>query len=114
MKLGFKHDATGDLVSIGISPRRIGNIIVKSRGFTKVSSLDGLKFIPSCIVKEFPDLEGKPIAEMKTIAVERIREKVKLLDTEDNITDYLKDDLAKHGYTLVLKQRAGFRPEHIK
>ena len=83
-------------------------------GIPKKSSIKGLNLNPSTIVKQFPDLKGKPIPEIKKEAIKRFEEKIKSFKTKDEIVKYLIEDLEKHGYKAIFKNRRGCRPERIK
>lgn len=71
--------------------------------------IEGLKFSPTGLLKECPDLEGKPFDEAKKIAIARLKEKIEGLKEKDQVK-YLKEDLVKYGYILKLVHRDGFRP----
>lgn len=114
MKLGFKHEATGTLTVFEVAINRIIAVSTMSSGQIRYATLDGLKFTASGILKEFPDLGGKPFNEMKEIALKRFKKKIKAMKTEEELVNYLIKDLSNHGYTLYLKQKKGFRPTRIK
>ena len=63
-------------------------------------------------IKEFPDLKNND--NWKKIARERFKEKIKSFNSEEDIADYLINDLKKVGYVPLLKQKKGFRMEVIK
>lgn len=79
--------------------------------YIMTAPIEGLKLSVGGILQEFPDLEGKDIAEMRKIAIERIKEHVKKLQHEHNIKEYLREDLKKHGWILIQSQKKGFRPK---
>lgn len=83
-------------------------------GRTMFAPIEGLRLNPAGIVKEFPDLEGKPIIEIKKAAIKRFKEHIKSLNSLNDIRNYLQKDLVKHGYKLIMVQRNGFRPERVK
>lgn len=62
-------------------------------------------------IKEHPDLANDE--QWKIKAIERFKEKMKDLKTENKIADYLISDLSKYGYIAKYKQRQGFRVEVI-
>jgi hypothetical protein len=97
-----------DLVGIEVNNHNL-TFMQMNRGYGKYSGIEGLKFDQEGIIKEFPDLIDKPFGEQKIEAIRRLKSKIKTLNTEEEIKNYLKEDLAKHGYKLKGSQRAGFR-----
>ena len=79
-------------------------------GGTYFAPIEGLKLSIAGILKEFPDLEGKPVEEIKREAIKRFKEKIKSFGSEKEIAEYIVDDLGKHGYVLKIVQKKGFRP----
>lgn len=75
------------------------------------SSIDGLRFIKTGVVKEFPDLKDNP--EWDSISKARFKDKIKSMENEDDIADYILSDLKKHEYKPMWKQKQGFRREKI-
>ena len=84
------------------------------RGVPMMSTIEGLKLNPATIVKEFPDLEGKPLNEIRREAIRRFKERIEKMNSEAEIMDYLRMDLEKHGYKLIMMQRQGFRPVRVR
>lgn len=114
MKLGFKHDITGDLMAIEITGSKDLLFTINQRGMYQVATIKGLKLSPSGIIKEHPDLKGKPLEVIRQQAIIRLKEKIKSFKDYNGIKDYLRDDLKKHNWTLNLVQRKGHRPIKIK
>lgn len=77
--------------------------------YVQLAPLEGLKFSETGILREFPDLKDKPFSEMKKIAIERLKEKLKTMNEREKII-YLKEDLEKYGYILRFIKREGWRP----
>lgn len=75
------------------------------------STIEGLQLDYSGAIKEFPDLKDKD--NWKEITIERFKEKIKSLKTEEERAEYIIEDLRKHGYIPELKQRKGHRPKRI-
>jgi hypothetical protein len=71
-----------------------------------------LKFSKAGILKEYPDLKDNE--QWQQIAIERFRDKIKQMDTEKTIMDYVIEDLKKHGYTPLKKMEMGHRSLPIK
>lgn len=74
----------------------------------KLATLEGLRLNYNGVVREFPDLETDP--EWRSKALIRFKDKISKFRNENEIADYLIEDLRKFGYLPKLKQRAGFRP----
>ena len=87
-------------------------VYFKSANNLTWATIDGLKLNYNGVIKEFPDLEGEP--GWKQQAIERFKEKISKLKTEDEKIDYVIEDLKKHGYKPKYKQKQGFRPIPIK
>jgi hypothetical protein len=85
-----------------------------NNGIMQYTTIEHLKINPAGIVKEFPDLEGKPIPEIKAEGIRRLKEHVKALSSLKAIQDYLREDLEKkHGWKLLMIRRKGFRDEKV-
>lgn len=76
------------------------------------ATLDQLKFSYSGVIKEFPDLKDNK--DWKDIALERLKEKIKNMKTEFEVTRYIINDLSKFGYKPLRMQRQGSRTKEIK
>lgn len=77
-----------------------------------ITTVEGLRFSKAGVVKEFPDLKNNP--DWKKIAIERFKAHVKSLETENEKVDYVIEELKKHAYEPLFKQKAGWRPVKIK
>lgn len=75
------------------------------------ATIDGLRLSKAGVIKEFPDLEGDN--EWAKKAVDRFKAKIRSLETEDAKVTYIVEDLKKHGYIPIYKQKEGFRIEKI-
>jgi hypothetical protein len=95
------------LVKVDGSNVRFGS----SEQGSQLATIDGLKLDYLGVVKEFPDLEDNP--GWKRIATERFKENIKRMNNEDEVSNYIINDLKKYGYIPKLKQRKGFRVEKI-
>lgn len=74
-------------------------------GFVDIS---GLNLDKKGVIKEFPDL--KENKEWKKIAIERFKEKIKNMKTEQERIKYIIEDLTKCGYIPLYLQKKGYRP----
>jgi hypothetical protein len=77
---------------------------------TYATSIDGLKLSEEGIIKEFPELKEMPYQDMRAEAIRKFKEKIIKMKNEEEIKEYLRNDLKEHGYVLKISQRGGFRP----
>lgn len=75
----------------------------------RLCTIDGLKLNIGGILKEFPDLKGKPDGVIKQEAIKRFKEHIKKLKTEEDRVEYVMKDLQKHFFTPIFIKKAGFR-----
>lgn len=86
-----------------------GNELLFSDTLTqKITPISGLSISKSGVLKEFPDLEDDE--EWKQKAIQRLKEYMKKLKTEEEKLSYVRNELIKYGYIPLYKQRGGFRP----
>ena len=83
------------------------NIMFRDTSSGTTTTIHGLRISHAGTIKEHPDLIDNK--DWKQIALERLKEHIKKLETEAKKLDYIKYELSKHGYTPLFKQRAGFR-----
>jgi len=102
-----------DVIVIKVSGRSVtfNRMVGKHAMYT---TIEGLQLNPSTIVEEFPDLKGKEIFEIKKEGIKRFKEHLQKMNSENDIMDYLHDDLKKHGYNFLMFQRQGWRPVRVK
>ncbi len=112
MKLGFVGIKGDSVILEVVGGKLFFNTF--SNGLIQRSDIDGLKLNPAGIVKEFPDLEGKPIPEMKREAINRFKEKFKKIKNKKDQISYLKEELLKVGYELKMIQEPGHRDRRVK
>ena len=60
------------------------------------------------VCEEFPDLELRK--DWREEAVKRFKEKIKSMKSEEEVSEYIINELKPHGYIPYLKRRDGFRP----
>ena len=75
------------------------------------STIEGIRLDRTGVIKEFPELKDDP--NWKVEAIKRFKEKLKSLQTEEAIADYIISDLRKFGYIPKWKYKKGFRREAI-
>lgn len=88
-----------------------GNTMFRDTSSGTTTTIHGLKLSKTGVIKEHPDL--KDDNEWKKKSIDRLKEHIKKLKTEDKKINYIKDELSKHGYTPMFKQKGGFRPKHF-
>lgn len=96
----------GDQVEVIIDA---DNTMFRDTSTGTTTTIHGLKLSKAGVIKEHPDLEGDE--NWKKESINRLKKHIKEMKTENNKINYVKDELIKHGYTPMFKQRAGFRPE---
>ena len=74
--------------------------------------IEGLKLDKNGVLKEHPDLKDNN--DWNKIAIERFKEYMKQIKTEDEKADYIINELKKVGYKPMAKQKNGFRIQKIK
>ena len=96
------------LVVIDGKDIRFGNTAFGSQ----LADISGMKLDYVGVVREFPDLETNP--KWKEEAIERFKEHIRKLKTEDERCDYIIKELEECGYVAKQKRRNGFRPINLK
>jgi hypothetical protein len=92
--------------------RIMGNtvtIAVNHLGVQHYAPLDLITFRKEGILKEHPDLEGKPDTEIRQIALQRLKDKISSLGGENFIKRYIIDELTKMGFKYKGFKQPGFR-----
>lgn len=90
-----------------------GNVqFASSESRNRMSTIDGLRISKEGAIKEFPDLITRE--DWKEEAIKRFKDKISQMSSEEEICDYIINDLKKYGYTPKFKQKEGFRREAIK
>ena len=95
----------GDIVEIGIDGN---NILFRDVSSQMTTTIEGLRLSKAGVLTEFPDLEDD--TKWKEKAIFRLKEHIKKINNEEDKLEYIKDELIKHGYTPIYKQRKGWRP----
>jgi len=78
----------------------------------QLTDISGLKLDYTGVVREFPDLETNPKWEQE--AIDRFKDHLKKLKTEEEKCDYIIKELESCGYVAKQKRRNGFRPINLK
>lgn len=79
---------------------------------TYLAKMEGLHLSYEGVIREHPDLKEEP--NWRIEAIKRFKKKIESFRTEDEKADYIIEDLRKHYFVPLFKQREGFRPERIK
>ena len=106
--IGAVFELGGDQMEVIVKG---GELLFKDTSSGTITGMGGLKLNKAGVIKEHPDLADNE--DWGKIAIERLKEHMKKMTTENKKIDYIKDELMKHGYTPLFKQRAGFRPERF-
>lgn len=77
-----------------------------------VAPIEGIKLSRSGVIKEHPDLEDNE--DWRKIAIERLKDYMKKLDSEEEKLDYVKEELTKYGYKALFYQVKGWRVRRFK
>jgi hypothetical protein len=83
----------------------------RTSDFSKFATIDGIKLDYKGVCREHPDLETAE--DWREQAIKRFKEKIKQMETEQQIIKYLIVDLRKYGYKPLFIQRAGYRPVRL-
>jgi hypothetical protein len=75
--------------------------------------IDQLKFDYDGILREFPDLKDKPEQEAREISVQRLKEHLAKMNSEEEVCKYVIEEIKKYGGIPRIKQKVGFRPERL-
>lgn len=79
---------------------------------SKLANIEGIRLSQKGVLKEFPDLKDNN--NWRAEAIKRFKKKIKSMQNEEQIYDYIIEDLSKYGYVPKIRQLAGHRPESIK
>lgn len=108
------QDPKGVAMAITIIGKNNLRFTTTEKGLVYQTPLEGLTFNVSGIIKEFPDLAGQSITDIKRQGVQRFKAHIEKMKSHKEIEEYLISDLAKHSYKYLGKRRAGFRFEKNK
>jgi len=98
----------GDLLDVVIN----NNNILFTDASGVITTIEGIRLSKSGIIKENPDLANDD--DWKKKGIERFKKYVNKIKGDNNKIEYVKDELQKHGYSPMYKQRGGFRPTKFK
>ena len=98
----------GDVRMMRIDGRNIMFFQVMN-GVMIQSPMEGLRFVYSEVIKEFPDLKDN--TDWKMEAIKRVKKKISSLSSELAVYDFIVEDFKKYNYVVIARQRFGFRKE---
>lgn len=96
----------GDQVEVIIDK---DNTMFRDTSSGTTTTIHGLQLNKPGVMKEHPDLKDNE--DWRKIAIERLKQHMKKISSEDAKINYVKNELTKHGYTPMFKQKAGWRPQ---
>ena len=108
IELLLKHGSEYVIVIIRGTDVQFGNTAFGAQ----MASIDGLNFSKQGVIKEFPDL--KDDEEWKLKAIDRFKQNIKKMKNEEEISEYIMNDLKNHGYLPMKIKKEGFRAKKIK
>ncbi len=94
--LTYKNTINGDLLVLKVF-QNCEMIVAVNNQYT---NLEGLNWNVPNIIKEYPDLEGKPVGEIKLEGIRRFKDHMRGLLTWDAKKNDLTRSLEPHGYKL--------------
>jgi len=74
---------------------------------SKLADISGLKLSYKGVCEEFPDLELRD--DWREEACLRFKDRINLMESEEEIYSYILTELEKQGYKAKKKKRGGFR-----
>ena len=84
-----------------------GSVLFRTPSAQLFTDISGIALSHVGCIKEFPDLKNNK--EWKQIVIERFKEKIAKMKTDEERIKYVIDDLTKFGYTAKYIQKAGYR-----
>lgn len=108
IKLILEYLGEKVLVSIQGKNIRFGNTAFGNQ----LVPIEGLRLDYKGVCREFPDLELRN--DWREEAIERFKDKIKKMNNEKDIANYIIEDLKRFGYKPISKHIDGFRPQKLK
>lgn len=99
----------GELIEVIVDGE---NVMFNDVATNTISTIEGLQLSKQGVIKQFPDL--KDDENWKRKAIMRFKKHIRKFKTLDARIEYVKEELMKHGYEGLFKQRAGFRPKKFR
>lgn len=102
-------ELAGEVVVVKLDGVKI-NFSNALTGYRVAVPIDMIKLDSKGIVKEFPDLKGRPEGIMRKEAIGRFKDNVRSMKTEGMRKKYIIKEFEGMGYSLKMVHRRGFRP----
>ena len=103
--IGIIFSYAGDVVEVRVTD---GTLYFRTAGSPAFATIDGLKLSKEGAIKEHPDLKNNN--NWKDESIKRLKEKVKNMKNENEVCNYVIDELRSVGYIPLYKQQNGWRP----
>ena len=89
-----------------------GELMFLDTSTRQITTIKGLSIKKSGVLKVFPDLVDND--NWKEIAIERLKDHIRKIESEDDKIYYIKKELEKYGYKGLYYQKGGWRPQKFK
>jgi hypothetical protein len=86
-----------------------GNNILFMDDRGTATTLEGLRFDKTGVLKEFPDL--KDDEDWRKKSMDRLKEHIKTFESEKDKMEYVREELTKFGNKALYYVQNGFRPK---
>lgn len=106
-------EAGAEMVSVRIINKHVFFMQI-IRGVPVLNDLSEIKMPIEGLLKEFPDLEGKPDSEIRKEGSRRFNVHISKMETEMEIKNYVIEELEKIGCVLTSIVKPGHRPIIIR
>lgn len=103
--IGVIFQYINEIVEIRINNNEL--LFRTQSSFGKFIPIEHIRIDKKGVLKEFPDLIDNP--EWRIISIQRLKDKLKSFQTEDEKIKYIIEDLAKYGYRAMYTQKQGHR-----
>ena len=102
-------DFAGDYILVRVNNNRVS--FSNSKYGNQMATIEGLKLDKNGVLKEWPDLKDKE--DWKETAIKRFKEKIRSMQTESEVCEFIIYDLQKYGYKPLYRQKNGFRRQKL-
>ena len=99
----------GEVVVVKLDGIKV-NFSNSQTGYQVAVPIDMVKLDIRGIVKEFPDLKGRPEEVMRKEAIARFKDNIRGMRSEGSRKKYIINEFEKMGYSLKMIHKRGFRP----
>jgi len=102
-----------ELVIVRIQGKSI-TFATSALGLNYFAPIESIKLSVKGILKEYPELAGKPEGEIRMEGIRKLKEKLNNFEGENEIKKYVIEELERQGYILKSIKRQGFREAYIR